>query len=100
VGNVAVRFKEAGNVYWNEFLVENHRNPIAKFEALLSGTYVTAVRKAYNYFSANEGNIKSNDWPLVVRITDIHGSVIAGAIPKPSGSPRIDFGVQFPACAQ
>lgn len=108
VGNVAVRYKEASNIFWNEFLVENHRNPIAKFEVMVTGAYVTAERKSYNYFAAKSatalgaklGDLDDSDWPLKVRITDINGSVIEGAMPMPSGVPRVDFGVQFPACTQ
>jgi len=96
VGNVFVRPKEPRNRYWNEFLVENHRTPILKFEAFISPNWVPGVRKDYNYFNINGG---APGLPAQVRITDVNGSVIEATLPIMSnGESRFDLGVQFPAC--
>jgi expansin (peptidoglycan-binding protein) len=98
VGNVSIRLKAPQNKNWNEFLVENHRTPIAKFEALVDGVYVAAIRQTYNFFNVNNGQVKL---PLQVRITDINGAVIEATLPfPPNAEPRIDLGQQFPTCVQ
>lgn len=98
VGNVSIRLKAPQNKNWNEFLVENHRTPIAKFEALVDGVYVAAIRQTYNFFNVNNGQVKL---PLQVRITDTNGAVIEALLPfPPNAEPRIDLGQQFPTCGQ
>lgn len=98
VGSVQVKLKEPNNKYWNEYLVENHRTPIAKFEAQTQAGFVAGVRQPYNYFSVNGGYFKL---PMVIRITDINGAVIEATFPAAlDGAGRIDLGQQFPACTE
>jgi expansin (peptidoglycan-binding protein) len=91
-GNVKVHLKEPSNTGWNEFLVANHRTPVAKFEAQLNGSWVTGTRKEYNYFNVGS----TVQFPLNVRVTDINGAVITGTVQ--AGTAVQDLGAQFPTC--
>lgn len=72
-GPVTVELKEPENQYWNEFLVRNHRYPIARAEVLREdGTWVEAERMPYNFFHPPEDDMGT----YRVRITDINGGVI------------------------
>jgi expansin (peptidoglycan-binding protein) len=92
-GNVKVHLKDPSNQNWNEFMVANHRIPIAKFEAEVNGTWTAGTRKEYNFFNVNGGNVT---FPLNVRITDLNGSVITFAVA--AGTAVQDTGAQFPSC--
>jgi expansin (peptidoglycan-binding protein) len=95
-GNLVIRLKEPNNRYWNEFLVENHRNPIAKFELLAGTEWLAGVRTSYNYWSVNNGKV---GLPKSIRITDIHGSVVEATIDyPPSGLSTLELNAQFPTC--
>jgi expansin (peptidoglycan-binding protein) len=93
-GNVHVLLKEPSNTGWNQFLVANHRTPIAKFEAQINGSWVTGTRQTYNYFDVGS----SLSFPVSVRVTDTNGAVITGCVK--SGSADQDIGAQFPSCIQ
>jgi expansin (peptidoglycan-binding protein) len=72
-GNVTIELKEPSNEYWNEFLVRNHRYPIARAEVQRAdGTWVEASRTPYNYFHPPNDDMGT----YRVRITDINGGVI------------------------
>lgn len=71
--NVTIELKEPSNQYWNQFLVRNHRFPVAKAEVeLANGTWVEAVRTNYNFFEPPEGVMGT----YRVRVTDVNGGVI------------------------
>jgi expansin (peptidoglycan-binding protein) len=95
-GNLVIRLKEPTNRYWNEFLVENHRNPIAKFELLAGNQWLSGVRTAYNYWSVNDGKL---GLPKTIRITDLHGAVVEATLDyPPSGASTVELSAQFPVC--
>jgi expansin len=91
-GNVTIALKEPTNPGWNEFLVEDSRTPVAKFEAYVNGSWVTGTRQSYNYFNVGS----SLSFPIQVRLTDTNGNVIQGTLQ--SGVAEQDLGAQFPAC--
>lgn len=94
-GNVFVRFKEPANKFWNELLVENHRNPIERFEILAGTAWLQGTRQLYNYW--NWGNTLG--LPKQIRITDIHGAVIEANLGYPTdGTGRVELAAQFPTC--
>jgi expansin (peptidoglycan-binding protein) len=71
--NVTIELKEPNNQYWNQFLVRNHRFPVAKAEVeLANGTWVEAARTNYNFFEPPEGVMGT----YRVRVTDVNGGVI------------------------
>ncbi len=71
--NVTIELKEPNNQYWNQFLVRNHRFPVAKAEVeLANGTWVEAARTNYNFFEPPEGIMGT----YRVRVTDVNGGVI------------------------
>lgn len=71
--NVTFQLKEPDNQYWNEFLVRNHRYPIAKAEVMREdGTWVEAERQPYNYFHPPADDMGT----YRVRATDINGAVV------------------------
>ena len=92
-GNVTIALKEPSNQGWNEFLVQDARTPVVKFEANFSGSWVTGTRQTYNYF--NVGN--SLSFPIQVRLTDVNGNVIQGTLQ--GGIAEQNLGVQFPSCS-
>ena len=92
-GNVTIALKEPSNQGWNEFLVQDARTPVVKFEANFSGSWVTGTRQSYNYF--NVGN--SLSFPIQVRLTDANGNVIQGTLQ--GGVAEQNLGVQFPGCS-
>lgn len=72
-GKVTLELKEPDNAYFNEFLVRDHRYPIAKAEVLREdGTWVETVRQRYNFFRPPEDDMGT----YRVRLTDINGGVI------------------------
>jgi expansin len=76
-GNVQFLLKKPDDAYWNEFLVVNHRYPIAKAEVLMEdGRWLQANRQTYNYFRPPEGMDGGDMGTYRVRVTDINGAVI------------------------
>ena len=72
-GKVTLELKEPDNAYFNEFLVRDHRYPIAKAEVQREdGTWVETVRQRYNFFRPPEDDMGT----YRVRLTDINGGVI------------------------
>jgi expansin (peptidoglycan-binding protein) len=75
--NVQFQLKKPDDAYWNEFLVVNHRYPIAKAEVLMAdGRWLQANRQSYNYFRPPEGMDGGDMGTYRVRVTDINGDVI------------------------
>jgi expansin (peptidoglycan-binding protein) len=72
-GKVTIELKEPDNAYFNEFLVRDHRYPIARAEVQREdGTWVETVRQRYNFFRPPEDDMGT----YRVRLTDINGGVI------------------------
>lgn len=76
-GDVQFLLKKPDDAYWNEFLVVNHRYPVAKAEVLMpDGRWLQANRQSYNYFRPPEGMDGGDMGTYKVRVTDINGGVI------------------------
>lgn len=93
-GAVSFRLKDASNKYWNEILVEGHAHPIEKLEVEINGTWQTATRQSYNYFTVGDGNM--GNAPYHVRATDINGSTVEAMLELKAGNQPAS--AQFPAC--
>ena len=79
VSNVQIQLKEATNQYWNQFIVLNHRYPIAKAEVEMEpGRWVEARRETYNFWLPPEGDggMGGDMGTYKVRITDVNGAII------------------------
>lgn len=79
VDNVQFVLKKPDDVYWNQFLVVNHRYPIVKAEVLMEdGRWVEARRELYNYWLPPEGDGgEGGDMGTYrVRVTDINGAIV------------------------
>jgi expansin (peptidoglycan-binding protein) len=80
-GDTGVQFqlKKPDDMYWNQFIVLNHRYPIAKAEVEMEpGRWVEARRESYNYWLPSEGgNGEGGDMGTYrVRVTDVNGAII------------------------
>ena len=79
VDNVQFLLKKPDDVYWNQFLVVNHRYPIVKAEVLMEdGRWVEARRELYNYWLPPEGDggTGGDMGKYRVRVTDVNGGII------------------------
>jgi expansin (peptidoglycan-binding protein) len=79
VDNVQFVLKKPDDIYWNQFLVVNHRYPIVKAEVLMEdGRWVAARRELYNYWLPPEGDggMGGDMGTYRVRVTDINGGII------------------------
>ena len=89
VDNVQFVLKEPTNMYWNEFLVTNHKYPIVRAEVLMEGDrWVDAERTDYNYWHPPEGNAgEGGDMGTYrVRVTDVNGGIIEEQLELRAGS--------------
>jgi expansin len=78
-GGVQFQLKKPDDQYWNQFIVLNHRYPIARAEVEMEpGRWVDARRESYNYWLPPEGaNGAGGDMGTYrVRVTDINGAII------------------------
>jgi expansin len=92
-GDVSYYFKDGSNPWWVAVQVRNHRNPLARFEVLRDGRWVSLPRQEWNYYLASSG---LGTGPFTFRVTDIFGNEIVTA-----GVPLLDnagypAGAQFP----
>jgi expansin (peptidoglycan-binding protein) len=78
VGKVQFLLKKPDDMYWNQFLVLNHRYPIVKAEVLMKdGRWVSATREDYNYWLPPEGAGPGGDMGTYrVRVTDVNGAIV------------------------
>jgi expansin (peptidoglycan-binding protein) len=93
-GPIAYHFKDGSNPWWTAVQVRNHRNPIARLEAMLEGEWVEVPRTGYNYFVQTEPGLGAG--PYTFRVTDAYGSELVD-----TGIPHIEQGTiagaaQFP----
>ncbi len=95
VGDVSYRLKEPTNQYWNQILVEEHRYAIAKFEAMVSGSWQPGVRQSYNYWQVGNGDLGQTP-PYPIRVTDVNGAVITASLDLVAGDQTSS--AQFPSC--
>jgi expansin (peptidoglycan-binding protein) len=80
-GDAGVQFqlKQPDNEYWNQFIVLNHRYPIARAEVEMEpGRWVDARRESYNYWLPPEGDggTGGDMGTYRVRVTDVNGAII------------------------
>jgi expansin (peptidoglycan-binding protein) len=92
--NVSFRLKDASNANWNQILVQGHRNPIAKVEVNVGGSWQSATRQSYNYWQAGNGSMGSA--PYRVRATDINGATLEARLELRGGDQSAS--TQFPEC--
>ncbi len=79
VDNVQFLLKKPDDEYWNQFVVVNHRYPIAKAEVLMEdGRWLQARREAHNYWLPPEGDggLGGDMGTYRVRVTDVNGAII------------------------
>lgn len=94
-GPLRYHFKDGSSEFWTAIQVRNHRHAIASVAADDGGTWRDLPREPYNYFLA-EGGLGPG--PLALRVTDIHGQVVADS-GIPLGDDTEAAGAdQFPAC--
>lgn len=95
--DIKVRFKEPDNLYWNEILIQNTRYPVAKVEAMVTGTWVQTQRQSYNYFTPTGSPVGDlGQSPYQVRVTDVNGAAVTLSVALGSGD--VPTGQQLPAC--
>lgn len=92
-GNISYHFQSGSNPWWTSVQVRNHRNPLARFEVLRDGSWVSLPRQEWNYFLASSG---LGNGPFTFRVTDVFGNQIVT-----SGVPLLNDqsypgGAQFP----
>ncbi len=89
-------FKDGANPDWVAIQVRNHRNRIARLEALGDDNrYHVIPRAFYNYFVAEQG---LGQGPLTFRVTDIFGNQIEDGSIVLQANGDSQSHSQFPAC--
>ncbi len=78
LGPLSIRYKAGSSRYWCGIQVIDHRNPVARLEVSVNGTFKALERTSYNYFLSPDGSGCGSS----IRITDIYGeSVTVPALP-------------------
>jgi expansin len=81
-GGMSIRYKDGSSQYWCGIQVINHRNPVARLDVLVGGSWRQLTRTDYNYFLSPDGGGCGSQ----VRVTDIYGeSVVTSALPVQPG---------------
>ena len=94
-GPVRYEFKVGSSAFYAAIQLRNHRYPIAKLEAQVSGTYQTIPRVEYNYF-VKSGGLGAG--PFTLRVTDTRGHVLEDTgVMLGDGVVRTGA-AQFPVC--
>lgn len=94
-GPVRYRFKDGSSPFWVAIQVRSHRHAIASLEAQVGGAWRSLPRETYNYFIA-EGGLGAG--PLALRVTDVHGQVIADDAVPLGDDVEAAGDAQFPVC--
>jgi expansin (peptidoglycan-binding protein) len=94
-GSLAYHFKDGANAFWTALQIRNHRYPIAKVEAQVSGAYATIGRVDYNYFIETSG---LGPGPYALRITDTRGHVVEEPSVMLGDNVTRTGATQFPSC--
>jgi expansin (peptidoglycan-binding protein) len=77
MGNIAIQLKKPDDQYWNEFIVTNHKYPLASAQIQMKdGTWVDATRQSDNNWRASYMGTDGVMGTYKVRIQDINGGVI------------------------
>jgi expansin (peptidoglycan-binding protein) len=78
IGDMSVRYKTGSSQWWCGIQVIDHRNPVARLEVKVSGTWTRLPRATYNYFLSEDGSGCGG----AVRVTDIYGErIVLGTFP-------------------
>ena len=95
-GPIDYHWKDGSNQWWTAVQIRNHVNRVATVEYLDgAGAWQDVPRLDYNYFVAASG---MGPGPYSLRVTDVHGNVLADTgIPHVEGGDAPGSG-QFPAC--
>jgi len=88
-GNVSYRYKDGSSQYWTAIQVLNHRLPIARLEAQLSGTWQDVPRSDYDYFVRQMGVGTTGSFQ--VRVTAVDGQTVVDTLP-PVSSGGVAYG--------
>lgn len=91
LGGLSIRYKDGSSRYWCGIQVIDHRNPVARLEVQVNGTFKALTRTSYNYFLSPDGSGCGS----AIRITDIYGEALTvPALPvQPSATQKT--AVQF-----
>lgn len=74
-GPIRYHFKDGSNQWWTAVQVRGHRNPVARFEVLMTGgQWLSVPRTDYNYFV--QTNPGMGPGPYTFRVTDLYGHVL------------------------
>jgi len=77
-GGIAIRYKTGSSQWWCGIQVINHRNPVARLEVKVAGSWKALPRTGYNYFLSAQGSGCGSG----IRVTDIYGQqLVIGALP-------------------
>lgn len=95
-GAITYHFKDGSNPWWAAVQVRNHRNPLARFEVLRNGSWVSLPRQEWNYFLASSG---LGSGPFTFRVTDIFGNQIVTRDVPLLDDQSYPGGAQFPQLA-
>jgi expansin len=96
-GPMRYHFKDGSSPFWVAIQVRNHRQPIARLEALQGDAWRELPRESYNYFVA-EGGLGPG--PFTLRVTDVNGGVAEDeGIALGDNVERVGDD-QLPACSQ
>ncbi len=94
-GNLKLYFEGSSSQWWTAVQVRDHRYPIAKLEARLSGSsnaYTSVARESHNYFVAPSG---LGSGPYDFRITDLWGQTVEIKAIQLMPGVELDSGTQF-----
>ncbi|WGZ94811.1 MAG: hypothetical protein QJT81_02115 [Candidatus Thiothrix putei] len=94
-GNLKLYFEGSSSQWWTAVQVRDHRYPIAKLEARLSGSsnaYTSVARESHNYFVAPSG---LGSGPCDFRITDFWGQTVEIKAIQLMPGVELDSGTQF-----
>ena len=73
-GPIAYHFKDGANAYWTAIQIRNHRYPIAKLEAMVSGAHGSDARARRLQLLRRGAGLGPG--PYALRVTDTRGHVV------------------------
>jgi expansin (peptidoglycan-binding protein) len=102
-GNLLVKQKEGSNAWWLALQPRNSRHEVAGVELRETGStsWTSLARQDYNYFVATSGSGNGFDFPIDLRLTDVHGRLVAAdnLLAGVAAGSVTPFPGQFAACA-
>jgi len=98
VGPIHIYFSPAGNPYYAQVQIRNHRYGVKSVEAYADGSWVSLPRTADNYFEFNRSELVPN--PLDLRVTDIHDDVLVESGVHVAANSEVTGSGQFTPCPE